>query len=72
MIVFAHHLAVLDGLERELGSQHNAIRVDGSSSMDARKEAVDRFQQDPQVQLAILSITAAGVSSCQNLLLLST
>ena len=39
--------------------------------MDACKETVDHFEQDPAVQLAILSLTAAGVSSCQNLPLLS-
>ncbi|KAL3146777.1 hypothetical protein ABBQ38_014760 [Trebouxia sp. C0009 RCD-2024] len=60
VIVFAHHLAMLDGLEQQLGPEHNAIRIDGSTSMDARKQLVDHFQQDPDVRLAILSITAAG------------
>lgn len=68
MIVFAHHLAMLDGLEQQLGPEHNAIRIDGSTSMDARKQLVDHFQQDPDVRLAILSITAAGVRSHQSLL----
>ena len=35
--------------------------IDGSTSMEARKQAMDSFQQRKQVRLAILSITAAGV-----------
>lgn len=61
MIVFAHHKKVLDGVQAKLGKAYQAVRIDGSTSMEARKQAMDSFQQRKQVRLAILSITAAGV-----------
>ena len=59
--MFGHHKVVLDGLQAKLGKAYQAVRIDGSTSMEARKQAMDSFQQRPQVRLAILSITAAGV-----------
>lgn len=59
--MFAHHKVVLDGLQAKLGKAYQAVRIDGSTSMEARKKAMDSFQQRTQVRLAILSITAAGV-----------
>lgn len=61
VIVFGHHNAVLDGLQAKLGKRYQAVRIDGSTSMEARKQAMDSFQQRLQVRLAILSITAAGI-----------
>ncbi len=61
VIVFAHHLNVLDGIQHTLGKAYHAIRIDGSTSLESRKKAMDDFQQKPHVKLAILSITAAGV-----------
>lgn len=61
VIVFGHHKKVLDGLQAKLGKAYQAVRIDGSTSMEARKQAMDSFQQRQQVRLAILSITAAGV-----------
>ncbi|KAL3135100.1 hypothetical protein ABBQ32_008044 [Trebouxia sp. C0010 RCD-2024] len=61
VIVFAHHKVVLDGLQAKLGKACQAVRIDGSTSMEARKQAMDTFQQRPQPRLAILSITAAGI-----------
>jgi hypothetical protein len=62
VIVFAHHLNVLDEIQHTLGKAHHAIRIDGSTSLESRKKAMDDFQTKPEVKLAILSITAAGVS----------
>ena len=62
VIVFGHHHKVLDGIQQKLGKAYEAMRIDGSSSMEARKKAMDDFQQKASVRLAILSITAAGVS----------
>ena len=45
VIVFAHHLAVLDGLEQQLGPQHNAIRIDGSTSMEHAKRLWTSFSR---------------------------
>ena len=61
MIVFAHHIAVLNGIQDKLGKTCNAVRIDGSTSMANRKQAMDDFQQKAHVKLAILSISAAGV-----------
>ena len=61
VIVFAHHLNVLDEIQHTLGKAHHAIRIDGSTSLESRKKAMDDFQTKPEVKLAILSITAAGV-----------
>lgn len=64
MIVFAHHIAVLNGIQDKLGKMCSAVRIDGSTSMANRKQAMDDFQQKPHVKLAILSISAAGVKIC--------
>ncbi len=61
VIVFAHHLNVLDEIQHTLGQAHHAIRIDGSTSLESRKKAMDDFQDKPWIKLAILSITAAGV-----------
>ena len=63
VIVFGHHHKVLDGIQQKLGKAYQAMRIDGSTSMEARKKGMDDFQQKASVRLAILSITAAGVSS---------
>ena len=68
--MFGHHKKVLDGLQAKLGKTHQAVRIDGSTSMEARKQAMDSFQQREHVRLAILSITAAGVCVCSLCMLL--
>ncbi|DBA88569.1 TPA: hypothetical protein ACH3X2_005037 [Trebouxia sp. C0005] len=61
VIVFGHHQKVLDGIQQKLGKAYEAMRIDGSTSMEMRKKAMDQFQQKASVRLAILSITAAGM-----------
>ena len=61
MLVFAHHLAVLDEAQKvAVNARVGFVRIDGSTSQADRHAAVQRFQGDPQVRLAILSIKAAG------------
>ena len=67
VIVFAHHLAVLDHLQQELGEENSTIRINGSTNMTTRKKRIDQFQEEPSVKLAILSVTAAGVRPYQPL-----
>ena len=62
MIVFGHHKKVLNGIQDKFSKNKQAMRIDGSTSMEARKKAMDDFQQKASVRLAVLSITAAGVS----------
>ena len=37
------------------------VRVDGQVAVDSRQVQCDRFQSDPTIQVALLSISAAGV-----------
>lgn len=61
-LLFAHHMEVLDGLEEEVAAQKvGYVRIDGKTSHKIRQDLVDQFQQDPDVKVAILSITACGV-----------
>jgi len=61
VLVFAHHLAELDAVEQlmlKLGKK--LIRIDGGTPVPLRRSQVVSFQTEPAIQVAILSITAAG------------
>ena len=68
LCIFAHHLNVLDEVSKGAGlsnlpkSATKYIRIDGSTTPQARQEQILRFQTDPTVRIAILGITAAGVA----------
>jgi len=61
-LVFAHHKEVMDAIEecakKKCKTQY--IRIDGETKADKRQLAVDKFQKNENVRIAILSITAAG------------
>jgi SWI/SNF-related matrix-associated actin-dependent regulator 1 of chromatin subfamily A len=59
LIVFCHHLDVLDAMKKELGDQ--AVTFSGDTSPEDRQTAVDRFQTDPTCKIFIGTIKAAGV-----------
>lgn len=62
VIVFAHHVQVLDAVECfvvRMGLPF--VRVDGSLEPDRREEATTRFQYDATVRVAILSLQIASV-----------
>ena len=59
VVVFAHHHKVLDALMTEFGDR--AVKLDGRDSMEARDEAVRRFQQNDSVRLFVGGMKAAGV-----------
>jgi Helicase conserved C-terminal domain len=64
IIVFAHHLDVLDGLQRglvELLGEHAIVGIRGDDAVDMRQAAVERFQTDPSVRVFLGSLKAAGV-----------
>lgn len=65
VLVFAHHIEVLDKLQSHLlqpNGPYSGIRIDGSVTDKKRKKLVDDFQnEDKGHQVALLSITAAGV-----------
>jgi superfamily II DNA or RNA helicase len=63
VVVFAHHRAVLDGLEAALDADATAfVRIDGSSSASRRHALISRFAtEDAEAcQVALCSVTAAG------------
>lgn len=64
VLVFAHHKDVMDVIEAAV-SKHlkglGHIRIDGSVSSAERAMRVRKFQMKPQVRVALLSVTAAGV-----------
>ncbi|KAI7838398.1 hypothetical protein COHA_007802 [Chlorella ohadii] len=61
-LIFAHHTSLLDAIEhtcnRHKGCQH--IRIDGSTPPSQRQSLVNKFQENSDVRVAILSIKAAG------------
>jgi SWI/SNF-related matrix-associated actin-dependent regulator 1 of chromatin subfamily A len=58
IILFAHHLEVLDMLRAEL-NQFGVVGFDGRHSIGERDQAVHKFQHDPRTKLFIAGITAA-------------
>ncbi|XP_077223545.1 SNF2 domain-containing protein / helicase domain-containing protein / HNH endonuclease domain-containing protein isoform X3 [Tasmannia lanceolata] len=71
MIIFAHHLRVLDGVQ-EFACEKGIgfVRIDGSTLSRDRQAAVQAFRSSGEVKIAIIGITAGGVgldfSSAQN------
>eukprot|EP00929_Paragymnodinium_shiwhaense_P087402 TRINITY_DN4758_c0_g4_i1.p1 TRINITY_DN4758_c0_g4~~TRINITY_DN4758_c0_g4_i1.p1 ORF type:complete len:1168 (+),score=190.77 TRINITY_DN4758_c0_g4_i1:154-3657(+) len=60
-LLFAHHHAMMDALEQKLVQLGVAlIRIDGATSPMHRAHLVKRFQEEANVRVALLSITAAG------------
>ncbi len=59
VVVFAHHHDVVSILMKELGNK--AVQLTGQDKLENRQIAVDRFQNDPKIQVFVGSITAAGV-----------
>jgi SWI/SNF-related matrix-associated actin-dependent regulator 1 of chromatin subfamily A len=60
VLVFAHHIDVIDALMDGL-ALFNPVKVTGSCSMDQRQAAVDALQKDPNCRVFIGNIKAAGV-----------
>lgn len=59
IVFFGYHQVMLDMVE-EMCASVDKIRIDGSTSTEKRQAYVDRFQEDPSVRLAVLSLMAAG------------
>lgn len=58
IVVFAHHKEVVNGLYEAF--KDIAVKLDGSTNMEDRQQAVDKFQSDPKTKLFIGSILASG------------
>ena len=61
LIVFAHHLSVIDNLGAGL-TAFDPVQVDGRSSPGMRQRAIDDFQNDPKCRVFIGQTIAAGTS----------
>ncbi|XP_033228267.1 SWI/SNF-related matrix-associated actin-dependent regulator of chromatin subfamily A-like protein 1 isoform X2 [Belonocnema kinseyi] len=60
-LLFAHHQVVLDSVCDVLKSKKTKyIRIDGRTNPEQRKYFVDSFQDDKDIMVAVLSITAAN------------
>lgn len=60
LVVFCTHIAPVEQIMAKFGDK--AVKVTGDVSMDKRQEAVDRFQNDPEVKLFVgIYPKAAGV-----------
>ena len=52
----------MDGIEAELNKQKlKLIRIDGSTSMNKRHDLVQQFQENNQIRIALLGISATGL-----------
>lgn len=63
VVIFAHHLSVLDKLEfliSKSAGEGQHMRIDGSTSPQQRHANVKAFQTDPRIQYAVLSLKAAS------------
>lgn len=60
IVVMAHHHDVIRILAEGL-AEHGVVTLTGETPMEAREEAVRRFQAEPGVRVFIGSIMAAGV-----------
>ncbi|ULT99423.1 hypothetical protein L3Y34_000624 [Caenorhabditis briggsae] len=62
VLIFAHHQIVLDTIQHEVNKRKlRSIRIDGKTPSHQRTALCDSFQNDEDVRVAVLSITAAGV-----------
>uniref|UniRef100_A0A8C4YY22 Zinc finger, RAN-binding domain containing 3 n=1 Tax=Gadus morhua TaxID=8049 RepID=A0A8C4YY22_GADMO len=60
-LVFAHHLTMLQACtEAVIEAKVGYIRIDGSVPSSERAQLVRKFQTDPAIRVAVLSIQAAG------------
>jgi hypothetical protein len=62
VVFFAKHIDVMDAAEAHFAAAGlRTISVRGDQSTPARQEAIDAFNNDPGVGIAVCSLTAAGV-----------
>ena len=62
VVFFAKHIDVMDTAERMLAAAGlRTVSVRGDQTTTQRQLAIDAFQNDPEVSVAVCSLTAAGV-----------
>jgi len=62
VVFFAKHVDVMDQAEATFAKRDiKSVSIRGDQSPAARQKAIDSFQNDPEVQVVVCSLTAAGV-----------
>ncbi|MFS0893453.1 DEAD/DEAH box helicase [Microbacterium sp. 179-I 3D3 NHS] len=62
VVFFAKHIDVMDQAEAHFASAGiRAVSIRGDQTSTARQQAIDAFNGDPEVGIAVCSLTAAGV-----------
>ena len=63
ILVFCHHAAVMDTIEKALFETcpNSHVRIDGKTQNAVRGQLVHKFQTCQRIRVALLSMTAAGV-----------
>jgi len=62
VVFFAKHIDVMDTAEETFASRGiPSVSVRGDQTKSAREKAIDSFTNDPEVQIIVCSLTAAGV-----------
>lgn len=62
VVFFAKHIDVMDQAERQFKEAGiTAVSIRGEQSSTSRQQAIDAFNDDPGVGIAVCSLTAAGV-----------
>lgn len=62
VVFFAKHIDVMDAAEKHFAKAGlKTISIRGDQSSKARQTEIDAFQNDPEVAVAVCSLTAAGV-----------
>ncbi|ESN92127.1 hypothetical protein HELRODRAFT_194392 [Helobdella robusta] len=60
-LLFAHHQSVLDAVEISVKNKsYEYVRIDGRTNAEQRNYFCEKFQTNPDVKIAILSIMAAN------------
>lgn len=60
-LVYAHHTTMMDGVEKFLVGRHvRFIKIDGCTPSSQRQALCDSFQNNEDVRVALLSLTAAS------------
>ena len=68
VLLFAHHKVVMNALCDSLDSKgHQYVRIDGLTAGEDRLSLCNEFQNDPSVQAAVLSVTAANNLTSANI-----
>ncbi|MEV8266534.1 DEAD/DEAH box helicase [Microbacterium sp. NPDC076911] len=62
VVFFAKHIDVMDAAEQHFAAAGiSSVSIRGDQSTAARQQAIDSFNNDPDVGIAVCSLTAAGV-----------